>query len=760
MSAPIMVVKRNGQRELADYDKIHRVISWANEGLEQDYVSQVALDSKIHFVDGMRTRDIQREVIKAASNLINDQNPEAALLAGRLVMLDIRKEAYGVYTPPDILTHVKNLVNKGWYDKELLTKYSAAEYAIMEHAIDHERDMTFQYAAAEQMEGKYLIQDRVTKEIFESPQMLYMLVAAALFAEYPEDVRMNYVVAFYEATSTYKISLPTPIMAGVRSTMRQFSSCVKVEVGDSLDSIGASDSAVMRYIAQRAGIGLNIGRLRAMGSKIRNGQAFHTGLLPFIKKFASTVKCCSQGGVRGGAATFFYPLWHRECPDLLELKNNRGTEETRERRVDYGVQINTYLYRRLLSGGNISLFSPSETPGLWENFFADQDEFARLYEKYEADTSIERVTKPARELFSLLMQERASTGRIYVQNVDHCNTHSPFIPEVAPVRQSNLCLEIALPTSPIDNIKDEDGEIALCTLSAINMGVVTLAELPEITDLTVRALDALLDYQDYPVAAAKKSTLNRRTLGVGVINYAKWLAQQGLTYSGTSGLNETFEYFEAMQYNLMRASVQLAKEQGACPLFHETRMSQGIMPFDTANDFAKSLVTTDLKQDWDTLRDDIAKYGMRNSTLSALMPSETSSQISNATNGIEPPRGLVSAKKSKDGIMRQVVPNIKELRDKYELLWNIGSNEGYLKKVGVMQIFVCQAISANTNYDPDSYEDGMIPMNTLLKDLLLAAKLGVKTLYYHNTRDVAQQSTDVEVVEKEDEDCESGACKI
>ncbi len=601
------------------------------------------------------------------------------------------------------------------------------------------------------------MQNRVTKKIYESPQFLYILVAMSLFANYKGQTRLDLIKRFYDAVSTFKISLPTPIMSGVRTPTRQFSSCVLIECDDSLDSINATSSAIVKYVSQRAGIGVNAGRIRALGSEIRGGEAQHTGCLPFYKLFQSAVKSCSQGGVRGGAATLFYPLWHLEVESLLVLKNNRGVEENRVRHLDYGVQINRLMYQRLIKGQNITLFSPHDVPGMYDAFFADQDEFERLYTQYEADDSIRKRTMPAVDLFSLMMQERAGTGRIYIQNVDHCNTHSPFDPAVAPVRQSNLCMEIALPTHPLNDINDTEGEIALCTLSAFNLGALeSLDELEGLADLVVRALDALLEYQDYPVKAALNATDKRRSLGVGVINYAYYLAKNGTSYTDEAALGLTHRTFEAIQYYLLKASVQLAREFGPCGAFNETTYAKGILPIDTYKKDLDAVCSEPLLLDWESLRTEIQKDGLRNSTLTALMPSETSSQIANATNGIEPPRGLVSVKQSKDGILRQVVPEIERLRDQYQLLWKIPSNDGYLKLVGIMQKFVDQSISANTNYDPTRFEGGRVPMKQLLKDLLQVYKLGIKTLYYHNTRDGATEGG----TEAEDDGCASGACKI
>lgn len=759
MNKQITVKKRSGIKENIDLEKIHRVITWASEGLNNVSVSQVELRSHIQFYDGIKTADIHETIIKAAADLISEETPDYQYLAARLAIFHLRKKAYAQFKPPTLRAHVHKMVDMGKYDKHIVKDYTDEELDTLNSYLDHWRDMNFSYAAVKQLEGKYLVQNRVSGEIYESAQFLYIMVAACLFANYPKDTRLNYVRRFYDAVSQFKISLPTPIMSGVRTPTRQFSSCVLIECDDSLDSINATASAIVRYVSQRAGIGINAGRIRALGSPIRGGEAFHTGCIPFYKYFQTAVKCCSQGGVRGGAATLFYPIWHREVENLLVLKNNRGVEENRVRHMDYGVQINKLMYTRLIKSENISLFSPSDVPGLYDAFFANQDEFERLYCLYEQDLSIERETIKAVTLFSLMMQERASTGRIYIQHVDHCNTHSPFDPQLAPIRQSNLCLEIALPTKPLSHVDDDQGEIALCTLSAFNLGAIdSLDELDELATLVIRALDALLDYQDYPLPAARKSSMNRRTLGVGVINFAYYLAKNGVRYSDGSANGLTHRTFEAIQYYLLKASVELSKEKGPCPAFNETTYSKGILPIDTYKRSIDDICQEPLHYDWETLRQDIVKHGLRNSTLSSLMPSETSSQISNATNGIEPPRGYVSIKASKDGILKQVVPEFEKYRDNYELLWNISSNDGYLQLVGIMQKFVDQSISANTNYDPSKLPGGKIPMKLLLKDLLTAYKLGVKTLYYHNTRDGADDpQKDLHV---EDDDCAGGACKI
>jgi ribonucleoside-diphosphate reductase alpha chain len=772
MNNNLYVTKRNGERELLDLDKIHRVIDWSAKDLENVSVSQVEIKAHIQFYDGIKTEDIHETMIKSAADLISTDSPDYQYMAARLAIFHLRKKAYGQFEPPALFAHVKNMVEKGKYDKHILEDYSKEELDELDAYLDHWRDMNFSYAAVKQLEGKYLVQNRVTGDIYESAQFLYILVAACLFAKYPKEARLDYIKRFYDATSQFKISLPTPIMAGVRTPTRQFSSCVLIESGDSLDSINASTSAIVKYVSQRAGIGINAGRIRALGSPIRGGEAYHTGCLPFYKHFQTAVKSCSQGGVRGGAATLFYPLWHLEVESLLVLKNNRGVEENRVRHLDYGVQFNKVMYQRLLKDDYITLFSPSDVPGLYDAFFADQDKFEELYVRYENDDTIRKKRIKALELFSLFMQERASTGRIYLQNVDHCNTHSPFNPEYAPVRQSNLCLEIALPTKPLQHVNDEEGEIALCTLSAFNLGAIEdLSDIEEWADLSVRALDCLLDYQDYPVPAAYNATMGRRTLGIGVINFAYYLAKNGVKYSDHSANGLVHRTFEAIQFYLMKASNRLAKEQGACPKFNETTYAQGILPIDTYKKDLDKICSEPLHLDWEGLRADIKEHGLRNSTLSALMPSETSSQISNATNGIEPPRGHISVKSSKDGVLKQVVPDFKNLKDNYELLWDLPSNDGYLQLVGIMQKFVDQTISANTSYDPGKYEGGKVPMKLLIQDLLTTYKLGVKTLYYHNTRDGATDSTSeskkedikqpiVEVAVEEDDDCAGGACKI
>jgi ribonucleoside-diphosphate reductase alpha chain len=745
------VQKRGGTLEPINLDKLHQVIYWACNDIENVSVSQIELKSHIQMYDGIKTGDIHDLVIKSAAELISEEYPNYQYPAARLSIFNMRKKVYGRYTPQEFDGYVKQMVEANRYDSDLLHMFTTEERMELGRHIDHNKDLNFTYAAVMQWQGKYLGQNRVTEQLYETPQMAYMAMAMTFFQVEPEATRMDIIKEAYTLFSDGVLSLPTPIMSGLRTPTRQFSSCVLIEADDSLDAINATSSSIVKYISQRAGVGINVGRIRALGSAIRNGEAKHTGLIPFIKHFQTAVKSCSQGGVRGGAATLFYPLWHLEVEALLVLKNNRGTEENRVRHLDYGVQFNKLMYQRILEGGNITLFSPSDVPGLYDAFFADQPEFERLYTMYEQDESINKKTIKAIELFTTFAQERAQTGRIYLQNVDHCNTHSPFDPSKAPVRQSNLCLEIALPTTPLTYDRDPDGEIALCTLAAFNLGVDDLEEkLPRAAYIIVKALDNLLDYQDYPMAAAEKAK-KRRTLGVGVTNLAYRIAKEGKYYSNGSANNLVHELFERIQFNLLEASNTLAMERGPCDYYGDTNYAKGLLPIDTYKKDVDTCHNQPLVMDWETLRHNIDLHGLRNSTVTALMPCETSSQITNSTNGIEPPRGYVSVKKSKDGVFKQVVPDIGKVN--YELLWQMPSNKGYLEIVGIAQKFVDQAISANTNYDPKRFSEEKVPIDQILEDLVLAYKLGLKTLYYHNTRDGAGE-------EVEDDSCASGACKL
>ena len=720
-----------------DLEKLHKVIFYACDDITGVSPSQVELNSHISFYDGMTTSEIQETMIKAAADLISEETPNYQIVAGRLISYHLRKEAYGQFEVPHLHDIVKDNIKNKMYDKALTSWYSKKEYDQMNKWIDHKRDENYTYAAMEQFRGKYLVQDRFTGKIFETPQVALMLIGATLFHRYPKEERLTWVKDFYDSVSKFEISLPTPVMAGVRTAIRQFSSCVLIESGDSLDSINATAGAIVKYVSKRAGIGIGAGGIRAHGSSINGGHATHTGVIPFYKHFQSAVRSCSQGGVRGGAATLYYPIFHLEVEDLLVLKNNKGTEDNRIRHLDYGVQFNKVFYERLINGEDITLFSPSDVPELMECFYNDVDKFKELYEIAERKTSIRKKRVPAVELFGSFMQERKDTGRIYLMNVDHANDHGSFRADLAPIKMSNLCCEIDLPTKPLEGINDPGGEISLCTLAAINWGNIKDPQgFERPAEILVRALDELLDYQDYPVLAAERSTMNRRPLGVGIINFAYWMAKNDMTYSAPN-LDMIDEWTEAWSYYLIKASNQLAKEKGSCKLNYQTKYSQGIVPNDTYKKDVDELVPHKERMDWSLLRENLKEYGIRNSTLMALMPSETSSQISNATNGIEPPRALVSIKQSKHGVLKQVVPSIFKLKNKYELLWDQKSPKGYLSICAVLQKYVDQGISVNTSYNPQFFEDEKIPMSELLTDLITFYKYGGKQLYYFNTYDGA-----------------------
>ena len=738
MSNTINVTKRNGSKEPLDLEKMHKVVFFATEGISGVSASEVEIKSHLQFYNGIKTSDVQETLIKAAADLISEDTPNYQWVAGRLVNYHLRKQVYGSYQPAHLSEIARRNVELGYYDADFFLQFTEQEIDQLNSYIKHDRDNSIAFAGMEQFRGKYLVQNRVTGEIFETPQVAYMMISATLFANYPAATRMKYIKDFYDAVSNFDISLPTPIMAGLRTPQRQFSSCVLIETGDSLDSINATSSAIVKYVSQKAGIGVGAGSIRAIGSPVRNGDTSHTGVIPFYKMFQAAVKSCSQGGVRGGAATLHYPIWHLEVEDLLVLKNNKGTEDNRVRHLDYSVQFNKLMYERLLTGGNITLFSPSDVPGLYESFFNDQDRFRELYEAAEKNTKLRKKTVSAIEIFSSFMEERKNTGRVYLQNVDHANTHGAFIEDIAPIHQSNLCQEIDLPTKPLNHIFDEEGEISLCTLAAINWGnIKTPADFERVCTLAVRALDQLLDYQNYPVLAAELSTMNRRPLGIGIINFAYWMAKNDITYQGIdeNGLALVDEWAEAWSYYLIKASADLAVEKGSIAGNGETKYGAGITPNQTYKRDVDELVPHVERMDWTGLREQLKATGIRNSTLMALMPAETSAQISNSTNGIEPPRAFVSVKQSKHGVLKQVVPGYPRLKQKYDLLWEQRSPEGYLKIMAILQKYIDQGISVNTSYNPQFFEDEKIPMSTMLQHLLMFYKYGGKQLYYFNTYD-------------------------
>ena len=767
MSNGISVVKRDGSVESLNLDKVHAMVELACEDLAGVSSSQVEMNSGIQFYDGIKTEDIQEILIRSANDLISLDTPNYQYVAARLLLFGLRKAVFGYHPdkPPILYNHICKCVDHGMYDEELLTVYTEEEWEEIESYVDHDRDYLFTYAGLRQVCDKYLVQDRSTGYLFETPQQMYIMIAATLFSKYPKDTRLEYVRRYYEAISTHKINIPTPVMAGVRTPLRQFASCVLVDVDDTLDSIFSSDMAIGYYVAQRAGIGINAGRIRGINAKIRGGEVQHTGVVPFLKKFEATVRCCTQNGIRGGSATVHFPIWHQEIEDIIVLKNNKGTEDNRVRKLDYSIQLSKLFYERFIEDKEITLFSPHDVPDLYESFGTDR--FDELYCSYESDESIPSKRVGAQGLILDLLKERAETGRLYLMNIDHCNSHSSFKDKV---NMSNLCQEITLPTDPINHIDSQDGEIALCILSAINVGKIrNLNEMENLCDLAVRALEELIDYQEYPVPAARRSTLARRSLGIGFIGLAHYFAKNGVKYDSQEAYDLTHKLTESFQYNLLRASNNIAKEKGACDAFHRTKYIDGILPIDTYKEEVDELVTVSYQYDWDSLRDDIAEWGLRHSTLSAQMPSESSSVVSNAPNGIEPPRDYLSVKKSKKGPLKQIVPQFTTYKNNYTLLWDMPSNEGYINVTAIMQKFFDQAISGNWSYNPENYPDNEVPVSVMANDLLTTYKYGWKTSYYQNTydnkKDVDADAAKTEQLINEilhgtesEEDCDS--CKV
>jgi ribonucleoside-diphosphate reductase alpha chain len=767
MSNGTKVVKRDGKTEPLDLNKLHVMVEEACTDLAGVSASQVEMQSGIQFYDGITTAEIQEILIRSASDLIDLDHPNYQFVAARLLLFALRKQLYGrMRDVPGLYQHVRTNVDRGVYDEQIFDLYTEEEFSKLESFIDHDRDFLFTYAGLRQVVDKYLVQDRSSGRVYETPQFMYLLIAATIFSKYPKETRLDYVKKYYDAISRHKINIPTPIMAGVRTPLRQYASCVLVDIDDTLDSIFSSDMAIGKYVAQRAGIGINAGRIRGINSKIRGGEVQHTGVVPFLKKFESTVRCCTQNGIRGGSATVHFPIWHQEIEDIIVLKNNKGTEDNRVRKLDYSIQISKLFYERFIKNEEISLFSPHDVPGLYDAFGTES--FDDLYVGYESDGSVPRKTIGAQELFLDLLKERAETGRLYIMNIDHCNSHSSFMDKV---EMSNLCQEITLPTKPIQHIDDPEGEIALCILSAINVGKIRdLSDLEVLCDLAVRSLDELIDFQGYPVRAAEIATRARRSLGVGFIGLAHYLAKNGQDYNDPEAWKLVHNLTEAFQYYLISATVDLAEEKGACEYSSRTKYGNGILPIDTYKNDVDEIVANELHYDWEGLRLRVKKHGVRNSTLSAQMPSESSSVVSNATNGIEPPRGYLSIKKSKKGPLKQIVPQYASLKNNYTLLWDMGSNRGYINIVAVMQKFFDQAISGNWSYNPEDYPDNEVPVSVMAQDLLTTYKYGWKTSYYQNTYDIktdeveedTKQSTLENLMSQlenaEEEDCES--CKI
>jgi len=761
MSNGTKVKKRDGRIESLDLDKMHVMVDKACEGLAGVSASQVEMKSGIQFYDGITTAEIQEILIRSASDLIDLEHPNYQFVAARLLLFSLRKSLYGRTNElPTLSDHITKLAYQGLYDKEIFVKYSQEEIERVDTFVDHHRDYLFTYAGLRQVVDKYLVQDRSSGAVYETPQFMYIMIALTIFQDYPKETRLNYVKRYYDAISKHKINIPTPIMAGVRTPLRQFASCVLVDVDDTLDSIFTSDMAIGRYVAQRAGIGINAGRIRGLNSKIRGGEVQHTGVVPFLKKFEATVRCCTQNGIRGGSATVHFPIWHQEIEDIIVLKNNKGSEDNRVRKLDYSIQLSKLFYERFIQNGEISLFSPHDVPGLYDAFGTDR--FDELYVGYERDSSVPRKTVRAQELILDLLKERAETGRIYLMNIDHCNSHSSFKDKV---EMSNLCQEITLPTVPLQHIDDQFGEIALCILSAINVGKVKSdEELEDLCDLAVRGLDELIDYQEYPIKAAEICTKARRSLGIGYIGLAHYLAKLGFKYDSQEAWDAVHKLSESFQYYLLKASNQLAQEKGHCEYFGRTKYSDGILPIDTYKKDVDAISNPEYQHDWEDLRASILEHGLRHSTLSAQMPSESSSVVSNATNGIEPPRDYLSIKKSKKGPLKQIVPGYSHLKNNYTLLWDMPNNSGYINIVAMMQKFFDQAISGNWSYNPEHYPDGEVPTSVMANDLLTTYKYGWKTSYYQNTHDqktdeVEDKTSKLEALMIELENANEGECE-
>jgi len=762
MSNGTKVKKRDGRIEPLDLEKMHLMVEEATKGLAGVSASQVEMTSGIQFYDGITTAEIQEILIKSASDLIDLDHPNYQFVAARLLLFAIRKQMYGrMRTLPKLIDHITEKAYQDLYDKDIFIKYSKEEIERADTFLDHERDFLFTYAGLRQVVDKYLVQDRSTGNVYETPQFMYMMIALTIFRDYPKETRMSYVKRYYDAISRHRLNIPTPIMAGVRTPLRQFASCVLVDVDDTLDSIFSSDMAIGRYVAQRAGIGINAGRIRGINSKIRGGEVQHTGVVPFLKKFESTVRCCTQNGIRGGSATVHFPIWHQEIQDILVLKNNKGTEDNRVRKLDYSIQLSKLFYERFIQNKEITLFSPHSVPGLYESFGTPA--FDDLYCKYESDESIPKSTIGAQELILNLLKERAETGRVYIMNIDHCNSHSSFKDKV---EMSNLCQEITLPTYPLQHIDDHTGEIALCILSAINVGKVKSdAELEDLCDLAVRGLEELIDYQEYPVTAAEVATKARRSLGIGFIGLAHYLAKLGYSYGSQEAWDAVHGLSESFQYYLLKSSNKLAQEKGHCEYFGRTKYADGILPIDTYKKEVDEITSEELEHDWESLRASINTYGLRHSTLSAQMPSESSSVVSNATNGIEPPRDYLSIKKSKKGPLKQIVPSYTTLKNNYTLLWDMPDNGGYIKVVSVMQKFFDQAISGNWSYNPENYPNNEVPVSVMANDFLTTYKYGWKTSYYQNTNDmksdeiVEDKSSKLMSLLEELEQAEEGECE-
>jgi ribonucleoside-diphosphate reductase alpha chain len=759
MSQSINVIKRSGEKQPLDLDRFHKVVAYACDGITGVSASEIELKSHLQFYNNIKTSDIQETLIKASADLISEDTPNYQFAAGRLINYHLRKEAYGSFEPPHLFDHIKKLIDLRLYDKELLKMYSHAEWNKINRMINHKRDETIPYAGMEQFRGKYLVRDRTTNQFYETPQMAYILIAAVLFAKYPKETRLDWVADFYDAISQHEISVATPILSGIRTPQRQFSSCTLIECGDSLNSIIATSGAIKKYVSARAGIGIG-SQIRCLDDIVKNGMVSHTGKIPYWKGWQADVGSCSQGGVRKGSATINEALFDLEIEDLLVLKNNKGTEETSIRHMDYCFHLNKLFLERYINGEKITLFSRGSAKHVFDAFYRNDPNFKDIYEKAERSHILRKKVVDAQDLIDKLLEERFNTGRIYLMFIDHANDHGSFIPELAPIKMTNLCVEVTLPTKELNDLNDPTGEIALCTLLAINWGkVLEPDQFERLARLCVRALNCLIDFQDYEVPAARTATMARRPIGVGIMNLAYFFAKNDCTYSNPN-LELLHRYVEAQMYYLIKASMELAKEQPELvpSKFNETKYARGILPIDTYKKEVDELVANDLHYDWETLRIDVIKYHMANSTVAAGMPGETSSQVLNATSGIDPVRGIVTTKQSRDGVMKQVVPEPRKLKNKYEILWDIDC-KGMIKVGAVIQKFFDQSLSLNTTYNPAHYENEEISVDVLFEDVAYAYKYGIKTLYYNNTAPTKadpseEPETQPELVVYDEETCD------
>jgi len=753
------IVKRTGETVPFDVERIHRVVGWAVNDIKGVTASDIEINAKLQMKEGITTREIHNVLIDSAVNLISLNSPNYQYVASRLLSYQLRKDVWGGKNPPKLVDFInKNVHEHDVYDEDILMLYSDEEINKLDEYIDHSRDNNFTYAGMRQLCDKYLIQDRSETKIYETPQFAYMIIAMVCFGKYEGPTRISYVKKAYDYFSRFKINLPTPLMAGVRSKVRQYASCCLIDVDDTLPSIFSSSTAAGYATGSRYGIGLNMGRIRPLNSPIRNGEVVHTGVIPFLKLMESTVKSCHQNGIRGGSATVNFPFWHYEAEDMLVLKNNSGTDDNRVRKLDYCIQFSELFYKRFLKNEDITLFSPHEAKELYDAF--GHENFDKLYEQYERKTSLKfKKTIKARKLMSLFIKERVETGRIYFMNIDHCNQRSSWDDDI---KMTNLCVEVLHPTKPLQHPDDKNAEIGICILSAINvLEIQSDAEMEKVCDIIVRILDQLIDYQDYFLPAAENFTKNRRSLGIGITNFAAYLAKHGVKYTDDEAPNVADELMEKVQYYLLSSSCDLSSEKGRCPKFNKTKYSQGWLPIDNYKKEIDEFVTRKNSMDWEGLRARIKEFGLRHSTVSAIMPCESSSVIQCSTNGIEPIRSYITYKKSKARTLPVIVPNYTSYKSKYTLAYDMEDNTGMIKIVGALQKWVDMSISANMYYNYDHYENGALPDSKIIKEILLAYKLGWRTGYYNNTDDGDKQSfNEEEQDDNNDDGCESGACAL